>query len=181
MGRKLSIEHQQVLNEFEAKAVKKYGALWKEYNLGKGGRYAKINPVAKAMDRANYRRRMAITTGEVVTNLMEHAPVATGYGRANMFRRIDRYNGEIILGTEGAVGGQMVGAPYMVHLNGSRHLSTTCWIEKAIDDSERVADASNMIIWAPIYNYGICAIKIRSSTTGMDDWWDDIDIAEEFL
>ena len=179
MGRKLSIEHQQVLNEFEAKAVKKYGALWKEYNLGKGGRYAKINPVAKAMDRANYRRRLAITTGEVVTNLMEHAPVATGYGRANMFRRIDRYNGEIILGTEGAVGGQMVGAPYMVHINSGR-FKTSGWIERAIDDSERVADASNMSIWSPIYNYGLCYIKIRANEES-DDWLEDIDIEEEFL
>lgn len=179
MAKKLSIEHQQVLNNFEQKAVKKYGALWKDYNLGKGGKYKKVNPVAKAMDMTNYRRRMATTTGELIANLMNNAPVDTGYGRANMFRRIDRYNGEIVLGTEGAIGGQMLGAPYMVHINSGRY-KTAGWIERSIDDSEQVADSSNMVIWSPIYNYGLCYIRVRANDES-DDWFGDIDIEEEFL
>ena len=182
MANKLSIEHQKVLNDFEAKMARKYGSTWTEnkYDVwaGKGGRYGKINAVSKAISKASYGRRMATTTQEIVKNLMEHAPVDTTYGRTNMFRKIDSWGGLIVLGVEGATGGQMTGAPYMVHLNSPRFKTTNGWIDRAINSSEDIADAEKMIIWSPIYEYGMCAIKVRATENGLDEWIDTTDIED---
>ena len=183
MAKKLSIEHQKVLNDFEAKMARKYGSTWTEnrYDVwaGKGGRYKEINAVSKAISKASYGRRMATTTQEIVKNLMEHAPVDTTYGRTNMFRKIDSWGGLIVLGVEGATGGQMIGAPYMVHVNfTAKTLPAKGWIERAINSSEDIADAEKMIIWYPIYEYGMCAIKVRATENGLDDWIDDTDIED---
>lgn len=182
MAKKLSIEHQQVLNDFEAKMARKYGSTWSEnrYDVwaGKGGRYKERNAVSKAISKASYGRRMATTTQEIVNNLMEFAPADTTYGRTNMFRKVDSWGGLIILGVEGATGGQMAGAPYMVHLNSPTFKTTSGWIDRAINSSEDVADAEKMIIYYPIYEYGMCAIKVRATENGLDDWMDDTDIEE---
>ena len=183
MAKKLSIEHQKVLNDFEAKMARKYGSTWTEnrYDVwaGKGGRYKEINAVSKAISKASYGRRMATTTQEIVKNLMEHAPVDTTYGRTNMFRKIDSWGGLIVLGVEGATGGQLTGAPYMVHVNfTAKTLPAKGWIDRAIDSSEDIADAEKMIIWYPIYEYGMCAIKVRATENGLDDWIDTTDIED---
>lgn len=182
MGRKLSIEHQKVLNDFETKMARKYGPIWSENRhgiwAGKGGRYRQPNAVSKAISKASYGRRMATTTQEIVNSLMEFAPADTTYGRTHMFRKIDSWGGLIVLGVEGATGGQMIGAPYMVHLNSPRFKSTTGWIDGAINSSEDVADAEKMIIYDPIYEYGMCAIKVRATENGLDDWMYNTSIEE---
>ena len=177
MARHLSIEHQRVLNEVEQKAIRKYGVLWKQYLPMAQKR--KINPVSTSVTKSNYRRRLYTTTDEVVNNLFEYAPSKTTYGKNHMFRKIDRNDGLVVLGAEGAVGGQIVGAPYMVHNNIVPNSDVNGWIEKALGASENVADMENVTIWSPAYQYGLCAIKIRVNEENED--WFGIDIEKEFL
>ena len=177
MVKHLSIEHQRVLNEVEQKAIRKYGVLWKQYSPIWQKR--KISPVSTSITKSNYRRRLYTTTDEVVNNLFEYAPSNTTYGKNHMFRKIDRNNGIVILGTEGAVGGQIVGAPYMVHVNITPNCKANGWIEGALNASENIADMENVTIWSPTYEYGLCAIKIRVNEESGD--WFDIDIENEFL
>ena len=182
MIKSLSMEHQKVLNDFEQKMVRKYGSDWSSNReqiwAGKGGRYKNQSAVSKAISKSSYGRRITTTTQEIVNNLMIAAPTDTTYGRTNMFRKIDSWDGLIVLGVEGATGGQLQGAPYMVHLNSPTFKTTAGWIDRAINASEGVAEIERMMIYYPIYEYGTCAIRVRATDRGLDDWMDDTSIED---
>lgn len=183
MASELHIYHQKVLNDFREKMIKKYGSDWDANKSrlyeGKGARYMKPNAVATSIQKASYGRRMATTTQEIVSNLMTNAPTDTTYGRTNMFRKIDRWHGLVVLGVENAVGGQIIGAPYMVHVNfTAKKPNVHGWINRALVESEYVAEAERMIIWEPIFNYGMCAIKVRATENGIEDWDSEMDLEE---
>lgn len=142
-------------------------------------RYRKYNAVSKAVSYSSYKRRMGEVTTELIENLINYAPFRTGYGQSHMFKKIDRFNGNIELGTENPMPGQTTNAPYMVHLNATPICKWNGWIEDAIEASQEYATALNINIWSPKYFTGLAIIRCRASEQD-DEWYEDSDYNDKY-
>jgi hypothetical protein len=129
------------------------------------GRKLKVNPISDAIQHAVMSTRKRSATNNLIQELHNNAPVVSGYGLGHMFNYVNKNNGVVILGMPGATGGQMIGSPYMVHLNfhplENRWIG---WIDRAISKAEDYASQLGLEIPEPLYEYGASYITIEKIT-----------------
>lgn len=125
------------------------------------GRKLKVNPVSDAIQHAVMSTRKRSATNNLIQELHNHAPVVSGYGLGHMFNYVNKNNGVVILGMPGAIGGQMIGSPYMVHQNFQNYNG---WIERAVENADEYSSQLGLIIPEPSYEYGASYITIEKIT-----------------
>jgi hypothetical protein len=160
-------EDRLAVTQLQEKLSRKYGEVYASDPNNKreilmrrlnSGRQLKVNPVTDALQHAVMKTRKRSATNNLIQSLILQAPLISGFGIDNMFHYKNKDNGTIILGRPGAIGGQMIGAPYMVHQNFQFYEG---WIDRAISNSEAYASELGLTISDPLYEYGASFITIE--------------------
>lgn len=164
-------EDRLAVTQLQEKLSQKYGEVYASDPNNKreilmrrlnNGRQLKVNPVTDALQHAVMKTRKRSATNNLIQSLILQAPLVSGFGIDNMFHYKNKDNGTIILGRPGAIGGQMVGAPYMVHLNfHPLENKWIGWIDRAISNSEDYTSQLGLEIQDPVYEYGASFITIE--------------------